>query len=124
MWGTAEIGGVGLVDMAVWRWMYEHPEATRDPWEYVERGQLFFTSEPDDPAPAWLPHAMGEVGTRISGMAVDYGHWDATLRDCVALATRNMRPEHAVRNVSTNALAFYGERLRKRIEVPAGASAW
>jgi hypothetical protein len=28
LWGTAEIGGVGLVDMAVWRWMYEHPEAT------------------------------------------------------------------------------------------------
>lgn len=27
-WGTAEIAGVALVDMAAWRWMYEHPEAT------------------------------------------------------------------------------------------------
>ena len=27
-WGTAEIAGVALVDMAVWRWMYAHPEAT------------------------------------------------------------------------------------------------
>ena len=27
-WGTAEISGVALVDMAVWRWMYDHPEAT------------------------------------------------------------------------------------------------
>ncbi|HEV2763954.1 MAG TPA: hypothetical protein VGV38_13310, partial [Pyrinomonadaceae bacterium] len=27
-WGTYEIAGVGLVDMQVWRWMYEHPEAT------------------------------------------------------------------------------------------------
>ncbi len=27
-WGTAEIAGVALVDMAVWRFMYEHPEAT------------------------------------------------------------------------------------------------
>jgi hypothetical protein len=27
-WGTAEIAGVALVDMAVWHWMYEHPEAT------------------------------------------------------------------------------------------------
>ena len=27
-WGTYEIAGVGLVDMGVWRWMYEHPEAT------------------------------------------------------------------------------------------------
>ena len=28
LWDTAEIGGVALVDMAVWRWMYDHPNAT------------------------------------------------------------------------------------------------
>ncbi len=27
-WSTWEIAGVALVDMAVWHWMYEHPEAT------------------------------------------------------------------------------------------------
>ncbi len=27
-WGTYEIAGVALVDMAVWHWMYEHPQAT------------------------------------------------------------------------------------------------
>jgi hypothetical protein len=27
-WGTFEIAGVALVDMAVWHWMYDHPEAT------------------------------------------------------------------------------------------------
>lgn len=27
-WGTFEIGGVALVDMAVWHWMYDNPEAT------------------------------------------------------------------------------------------------
>lgn len=27
-WGTYEIAGVALVDMAVWHWMYEHPGAT------------------------------------------------------------------------------------------------
>ena len=27
-WATAEISGVALVDMGVWRWMYGHPEAT------------------------------------------------------------------------------------------------
>ena len=27
-WGTFEIAGVGLVDMAVWHWMYDHPKAT------------------------------------------------------------------------------------------------
>jgi len=28
LWATAEIAAVALVDMKVWRWMYEHPEAT------------------------------------------------------------------------------------------------
>ena len=27
-WGTYEISGVALVDMAVWHWMYDHPQAT------------------------------------------------------------------------------------------------
>jgi hypothetical protein len=27
-WATCEIAGVGLVDMAVWHWMYDHPDAT------------------------------------------------------------------------------------------------
>jgi len=27
-WGTYEIGGVALVDMRVWHWMYDHPQAT------------------------------------------------------------------------------------------------
>ena len=27
-WGTFEIAGVALVDMAVWHWMYDHPNAT------------------------------------------------------------------------------------------------
>jgi hypothetical protein len=28
LWATCEIAGVSLVDMAVWHWMYEHPEAS------------------------------------------------------------------------------------------------
>ena len=27
-WSTYEIAGVGLVDMAVWHWMYDHPDAS------------------------------------------------------------------------------------------------
>lgn len=27
-WGTCEIAGVALVDMGVWHWMYDHPDAT------------------------------------------------------------------------------------------------
>ena len=30
LWGTYEIMGVSLVDMNVWKWMYEHPDATAD----------------------------------------------------------------------------------------------
>ena len=26
-WGTYEIAGVALVDMAMWHWMYDHPNA-------------------------------------------------------------------------------------------------
>ncbi|MGC9365122.1 MAG: hypothetical protein ACP5FZ_11210 [Fidelibacterota bacterium] len=28
LWSTAEIAGVALVDMAIWRWMYANPDAT------------------------------------------------------------------------------------------------
>lgn len=28
LWNTYEIGGVSLVDMRVWNWMYQHPQAT------------------------------------------------------------------------------------------------
>jgi len=30
IWGTFEIGCVSLVDMRVWRWLYDHPEATAE----------------------------------------------------------------------------------------------
>lgn len=33
-WATREIAGVALVDMAAWRWLYDHPEAT--PAEFRE----------------------------------------------------------------------------------------
>ncbi len=96
----------------------EHTRLCRDPREYVERGQVFLTFEPGDPAPAYLPTAMGEVGRRVCGMAVDYGHWDATLEDCVASVRQNpqITPEHAKRLLATNALEFYGSPLRRRIE--------
>jgi oligoendopeptidase F len=28
LWNTYEIAGVSLVDMGVWNWMYQHPDAT------------------------------------------------------------------------------------------------
>jgi hypothetical protein len=29
-WSLCEIGAVGLVDMRVWHWMYDHPDATAE----------------------------------------------------------------------------------------------
>jgi hypothetical protein len=29
-WGTYEIAGVSLVDMGIWHWMYDHPDATKE----------------------------------------------------------------------------------------------
>lgn len=99
---------------------YEHPNLPRDPREYLERGQIFLTVEPDDPSPGYLPQALGPVGRRLCGMAVDYGHWDATLRNCVSLTAGQpgVDRDHAVRLLSTNALDFYGDRLRGRITAP------
>jgi hypothetical protein len=37
-WGTFEIMGVSLVDMNVWKWMYEHPDATAE--ELMEAVQV------------------------------------------------------------------------------------
>ena len=96
---------------------YEHPNLPRDPYEYVERGQIFLSFEPDDPAVEYLPTAMGDVGCRLSCVAIDYGHWDAQLAGCVnAVASRpGIDPEYAMRLLSLNALEFYGDRLRERI---------
>jgi predicted TIM-barrel fold metal-dependent hydrolase len=104
--------------------LYEHPKLRRDPLEYLERGQIFLSVEPGDPAPSYLEVALGEVGRRVCGMAVDYGHWDAALDGCVEqIAGRpGIDAEHAVRLVGANALDFYGDRLRRRIS-PSSAAA-
>jgi predicted TIM-barrel fold metal-dependent hydrolase len=96
---------------------YEHPKLERGPLEYLQRGQIFLSVEPDDPSAAWLPAAPGETGKRICGLAVDYGHWDATLVDCVERIAQNpaIDADHAVRLLSANALTFYGRRLAERI---------
>jgi hypothetical protein len=110
---------------------YEHPRLVRDPLEYLARGQIFLTVAPDDPAPAYLPAALGEPGQRLCGFAVDYGHWDATLRNCVALVAERpgITRDHALRILSTTTLDFYGERLRRRLagtaeEVRRSGNSW
>jgi uncharacterized protein len=98
----------------------EHPNLKSDPLGALHRGQLFFTFEPDDPAPNYLRAALGPAGGRVCGLAIDYGHWDATLKGCVALATQRagIDDAYAARLVGGNALAFYGERLGRRLAAP------
>ena len=99
-------------------YLYEHRELKRDPQEYLTRGQIFTTFEPDDPAPVYLRAALGPVGERVAGWSVDYGHWDGVLTNCVRRITESpdIDPDYAIRLLSTNTLAFYGPRLQTRIE--------
>lgn len=99
----------------------EHPALQGDPLGAFARGQLFFTFEPDDPAPRTLRAALGPGAESVCGLAIDYGHWDATLRDCVALATASAAGDdaYAARLLGGNALRFYGEPLARRIARPA-----
>ena len=96
---------------------YEHPDLCRDPMEYLERGQIYTTVEPDDPCPAYLESTLGAAGRRIACFAVDYGHWDATLENCVSLVTERpgISEELASHVLSRNALSLYGRRLALRI---------
>lgn len=47
--------------------LYEHYDLRdRDPLEYFKRGQISTSSESDDPSPAYLPVAMGDVGKHLA----------------------------------------------------------
>ncbi len=99
--------------------LYEHYDLKhRDPMEYFQRGQIFVSFEPDDPGPTYLPIAMGEIGRRIACFSADYGHWDGMHQGCVEYAATLSQydREHLTGLLSGNALALYGDRLRKSIK--------
>jgi hypothetical protein len=98
--------------------LYEHYDLRhRDPLEYFERGQIFTSFESDDPAPAYLPVAMGEVGKRLACFSGDYGHWDGVLDNCVkdAAEVADYDREHLGLLLGGNSLALYGDRLRQSL---------
>jgi predicted TIM-barrel fold metal-dependent hydrolase len=104
--------------------LYEHYDLRhRDPMEYFERGQIFVSFESDDPAPAYMHLAMGEVGKRLACFSGDYGHWDGVLQNCVRdAATKTMYDrEHLGLLLGGNALALYGDRLRNSLPEHLGA---
>lgn len=103
--------------------LYEHYDLRhRDPLEYFERGQIFTSFESDDPGPAYLHIAMGEIGKRLACFSGDYGHWDGVLHDCVkdAALVADYDREHLGLLLGGNALTLYGDRLRQSL--PANLS--
>ncbi len=98
--------------------LYEHADLRdRDPLEYFERGQIFVSFESDDPAPTYLPQAMGDVGKRVACFSGDYGHWDGVLQNCVrdAATQGDYDRDYLSRLLAGNALALYGDRLRQSL---------
>ena len=65
LWGAAEIGGVALVDMGVWRWMYQHPKAT--PAELRE-------ATLDIARSVWNKHFAPVFGVRDQDILAIYSH--------------------------------------------------
>jgi hypothetical protein len=65
LWNTYEIAGVSLVDMRVWNWLYQHPEATpaelREATVAIARG-------------VWNRHFAPVFGVRDSEILAIYSH--------------------------------------------------
>lgn len=64
-WQTFEIGGVALVDVAVWHWMYDHPDATPD---QLREAVVTIASETWD---RYYAPVLGGQGTPLLGI---YSH--------------------------------------------------
>jgi predicted TIM-barrel fold metal-dependent hydrolase len=106
--------------------LYEHYDLRhRDPLEYFDRGQIFVSFESDDPGPAYMHTAMGEVGKRLACFSGDYGHWDGVLKDCVkdAATVTDYDRAHLRLLLGENSLALYGDRLRRSLPAKLMAEA-
>jgi predicted TIM-barrel fold metal-dependent hydrolase len=105
--------------------LYEHYDLRhRDPIDYFKRGQIFVSFEPDDPAPHYLPTAMGEWAKQLTCFSVDYGHWDGMIYGCVDEVVKlGYDREYLKLLLGGNALALYGDRLRQTLSIPATSSA-
>jgi predicted TIM-barrel fold metal-dependent hydrolase len=89
----------------------------RNPEEYLARGQVFASFLADDPGPAQLRDAFGPVGERLACWSSAYGAWDGRVDGAVARTSSEPRltADHVARLLTTNALRFYGDRLRRRV---------
>ena len=106
--------GVGWVPYFMER-MHEHlekrgrltPECKHDPQEYIARGQVYVSCEPDECA---VPLAVEELGADFIMYASDYPHWDSEFPNSTKpLRQRtDLSPEVKARIMGRNAETFYG----------------
>jgi predicted TIM-barrel fold metal-dependent hydrolase len=99
-------------------YVYEYRRLDHDPVDFFRRGQIFASFESDDPAPAYLREALGEIGEDLPCFSADYGHWDGVLRDCVkhAATAHAYERAHLAKLLAGNCLRLYGPRLARRLE--------
>ncbi len=64
-WATREIAGVALVDMAVWHWMYDHPDATP---AQLREATVAIAQD------VWNRHFAPVFGTKDSTLLAVYSH--------------------------------------------------
>ena len=82
------------------------PECRREPREYLARGQLYVSCEPEESA---LPFVTQALGAHFVMYASDYPHWDSDFPN----STRGLRertdlaPEVKARVMGANAAEFY-----------------
>jgi hypothetical protein len=97
--------------------LFEHRALDHDPVDFFRRGQVFVSFESDDPAPAYLREALGEMGEDLACFSADYGHWDGVVTDCVknVVQARDWNRDHLAKLLAGNCLQFYGERLASRV---------
>ena len=93
--------------------LYEHYELKhRDSMDYFERGQIFLSFEPDDPAPIYLPEAMGDIARKMVCFSADYGHWDGMHDGCADYVAKHIEDRDYLKALfSDNAQRLYGPRL-------------
>jgi hypothetical protein len=65
MWSTFEIAGVALTDMYIWRWMYDHPEATP---EQLKQAMLNITKQ------VWNDYFASVLGMNNQILLAVYSH--------------------------------------------------
>jgi len=105
-------------------YIFEYRHLDHDPTDFFRRGQVYVSFEPDDPAPAYLREALGEMGEDVACFSGDYGHWDGVLRDCVknVARTRDYSRAHLGKLLAGNCLRLYGPRLARALgEAPREA---